>query len=118
MWAVTFFFTDARAQIDFELSQGEIPVTAHELAPPGTYSNQIATFFERCPACLEMPSGSDQSIQVVNTVEVPTWSQWQRLCQWYFIAVDPIAHLLTNAAFEFTAKYLYESILRGQSPRD
>ena len=90
----------------------------HELAPPGIYSDQIVTSIERCPVLFDMMSQNAHFLQPGAPIEVPSWPQWQILCEWYFIAVDPIAHLLSKHAFEVTAQYFHESILQRQSTRD
>ena len=90
----------------------------HELAPPGIYSDQIVTSIERCPVVFDMISQRAQVLQPGGPIEVPSWPRWQILCEWYFIAVDPIAHLLSQRAFQVTARYFHESILQRQCTRD
>ena len=60
-------------------------------------------------------NGPTQSIQ---TTDLPTWNEWQLLCDQYFLAVDPLAHLLSRAAFERTAEYVYEGMWQGAPARD
>ena len=54
----------------------------------------------------------------LDVVGLPSWDQWQVLCEKYFIAVDPIAHLLSKTALERTAISLYESYWQGAPVQD
>lgn len=90
----------------------------HELAPRGAYSDHIVTSIERCPGLFDMMSQRAQMLHPGAPIQVPSWPRWQILCEWYFIAVDPIAHLLSKCAFELTARYFHESILQRQSTRN
>ena len=75
-------------------------------------------FLEPCAIVPVTKLLDDNSELDSDVVELPSWDQWQVLCERYFIAVDPIAHLLSKTAFVRTARHLYESYWQRAPIRD
>ncbi len=47
------------------------------------------------------------------STDFPSWEEWQILCQQYFLAVDPLAHVLSRDSFQARVAQSYRNIYCG-----
>ncbi|KAL9104921.1 MAG: hypothetical protein Q9163_000166 [Psora crenata] len=104
--------------IDAALSLGQQHSADPSARAEGPYKEPISAWFKPCPLLPLTRFFDNGPIGTLHTSALPTWNEWQLLCDQYFIAVDPVAHLLSRKAFERTAKCLYEDIWYGAPARD
>ena len=85
---------------------------------PDAYSKPIDTWIKPCVAISMTDSPWKDLVQESVETDLPSWDQWQALCDQYFQAVDPIAHLLLKHPFERKVKGLYERLWQGARVQD